>query len=87
MTTGLARTKRSLAIAIGLALPGLMAYARLQTPPSGRSPFRISVDVALVVLQSTMTDRQGKGEGKLSVRTRTGYIAGGNPQPGEQGGK
>ena len=28
-----------------------------------------------------------KGHGKLSVRTRTGYIAGGEPRPGEQGAK
>jgi VWFA-related protein len=26
-----------------------------------------------------------KAQGKLSVRTRTGYIAGGEPRPGEQG--
>lgn len=58
MTTGLARATRG-AIPIGLALLALMAYARYQTPPAGQTPFRISVDVALVVLQATVTDRRG----------------------------
>ncbi len=59
MTTGLARAKFGVAILIGLVLFGLMAYARFQTPPAGQNPFRISVDVALVVLHATVTDRQG----------------------------
>jgi len=59
MTTGLPRMKRSVAIATGLILLALMAYARCQTLPPGESPFRISVDVSLVVLQATVTDRQG----------------------------
>jgi VWFA-related protein len=60
MTTGLARAKHGFAIAIGLALPVLMADARYQAPPAGQSPFHISVDVALVVLHATVTDRQGR---------------------------
>jgi VWFA-related protein len=59
MATGLARMKRGVAFAIGLILLGLIAYARFQTPPAGPNSFRISVDVALVVLQATVTDRQG----------------------------
>ena len=49
MTTRMARMKRSVAIATGLVLLALMAYARCQTLPPGESPLRISVDVSLVV--------------------------------------
>jgi VWFA-related protein len=59
MTTGLVRATRGAAIPAGLALLGFMAYARYQVPPAGQNPFRISVDVALVVLQATVTDRRG----------------------------
>ena len=52
--------------AIGLAvllLIVLVGYAAYQAPPAGQGPdpgsFRISVDVALVVLHATVTDRQG----------------------------
>ena len=65
MTTGLARMKRSAAIATGLVLLALMAYARCQTLPPGESPLRISVDVSLVVLQATVTDRQGSAVANL----------------------
>jgi len=34
-------------------------YAGYQTPPAGQGSFQISVDVALVVLHATVTDRQG----------------------------
>jgi Ca-activated chloride channel homolog len=59
MTTGLAQATRGAAIPIGLAILALMAHARYQTPPAGQNPFRVSVDVALVVLHATVTDRHG----------------------------
>ena len=59
MTTRPASAKSGVAIAIGLALVVVTAYARFQAPAPGQNPFRISVDVALVVLQATVTDRQG----------------------------
>ena len=41
----------------------VVGHARYQAPPAGQDPdpgsYRISVDVALVVLQATVTDRQG----------------------------
>lgn len=57
MTTGLARANSSVTIAIGLALLVPAAYA--QAPAPSQDPFRISVDVPLVVLHATVTDRQG----------------------------
>jgi VWFA-related protein len=42
-----------------LPLIVLVGYAGYQAPPPGQNSFRISVDVALVVLQATVTDRQG----------------------------
>ena len=67
MGTGLSRTrKRGVAKAIGLAALLLLAaavYAGYQAAPAVQGPapgsFRISVDVRLVVLQATVTDRQG----------------------------
>jgi Ca-activated chloride channel family protein len=67
MRTGLSRTgKRGVAKAIGLAillLVVLVGYAGYQVPPATRgsdqASFRIAVDVALVVLHATVTDRQG----------------------------
>jgi len=58
--TGLARSKSGVAIAIGLAFLALIAYARYQAPAPSQDPFRISVDVPLVVLHATVTDRQGR---------------------------
>jgi VWFA-related protein len=55
----LARATRGGAIPIGLALLSLIAYAGYQVPPPGQSSYRITVDVALVVLQATVTDRRG----------------------------
>jgi len=53
-------------VAKALALPALFLIARMacagdQAPPARQDPgaFRISVDVALVVLHATVTDRQG----------------------------
>jgi Ca-activated chloride channel homolog len=61
MTMGLLRTiQRYVAKAIGLALPVLVGYAAYQAPPAGQDSFRVSVDVALVVLPATVTDRQGR---------------------------
>jgi VWFA-related protein len=64
MITGLARSKGRVAIAIGLAIGSaflaLTAHARYQAPAAGQNPFRISVDVPLVVLHATVTDRQGR---------------------------
>jgi VWFA-related protein len=67
MRTGLSRTgKRGVAKATGLAillLVVLVGYAGYQVPPaaqgSDQASFRIAVDVALVVLHATVTDRQG----------------------------
>jgi VWFA-related protein len=67
MKTGLSRTrKRYLSKAIRLAtllVLALIVYARYQAPPAVQVPatgaFRISVDVPLVVLHATVTDRQG----------------------------
>jgi VWFA-related protein len=60
MRTGLSRTiQLCVPIAIGLALLAGMGYAAYQNPPAGQGAFRISVDVPLVVLQATVTDRQG----------------------------
>jgi Ca-activated chloride channel homolog len=63
MRTGLSWPgNRSVAKTIGLApvlLIVLVVYAGYQTPPAGQSSFRISVDVALVVLHATVTDRLG----------------------------
>ncbi len=63
MRTGLSWPgMRSVAKAIGLAAVlsmVLVGYAGYQAPPAGQSSFRISVDVALVVLHATVTDRQG----------------------------
>jgi VWFA-related protein len=67
MRTGLARMgERGMAKAIPLPLfllIALVGYAGAQAPPPTQDPdsgpFRISVDVALVVLHATVTDRQG----------------------------
>jgi Ca-activated chloride channel family protein len=66
MRMGLSRTRQhGVAKAIGLAAFLLMvpSYAEYQAPPAGQGSdpgsFRISVDVALVVLHATVTDRQG----------------------------
>ena len=67
MSTGLSRTgKRGIARAISPAvlLPFVLAgYAGYQTQPPGQGPgpgsFQVSVDVALVVLHATVTDRHG----------------------------
>ncbi len=67
MRTTLSRTrKRCVAKAIGFAtllLMVLVSYAGYQAPPAGQGPdpgsFRISVDVALVVLHATVTNGQG----------------------------
>ena len=42
-----------------LLLTVLVCYATYQAPAAGQSSFRIAVDVALVVLPATVTDRQG----------------------------
>ena len=68
MTTRLARAKRGVAIPIGLALLVLIAYARYQTAPADQNPFRISVDVPLVVLHATVTNRQGSVVSTLGER-------------------
>ncbi len=51
------------AIALPILLPIFLAgHAASQTPPAAQDPdsgFRISVDVALVVMPATVTDRQG----------------------------
>jgi Ca-activated chloride channel homolog len=67
MRTGLPRTAPGVTRVIALAallLIVLVGYAAYQGPPAGQSPapgsFQISVDVALVVLQATVTDRQGR---------------------------
>jgi VWFA-related protein len=66
MKTRLSRPAACGAKAIGLAallFLVLVGYAAHQGPPAGQAPdagsFRISVDVALVVLHATVTDRQG----------------------------
>jgi Ca-activated chloride channel homolog len=67
MRTGLSRSgKRGWARAIAFAtllLTALVVYAGYQALPAGQGSdpgsFRISVDVALVVLHATVTDRQG----------------------------
>jgi Ca-activated chloride channel homolog len=67
MRKGLPRTgKRSVAKVIGLAtllIMVLASYAGYQAPSAGqssdKSSFQISIDVALVVLHATVTDRQG----------------------------
>jgi VWFA-related protein len=60
MTTGLSRTiQRCVPKAISLALLVLVSYAAYQTPPAGQAAFKVSVDVSLVVLPATVTDRQG----------------------------
>jgi Ca-activated chloride channel family protein len=54
--------KRRIAKAIGFAavlLTVLASSAEYQVAPAVQSSFRISVDVALVVLHATVTDRQG----------------------------
>ena len=67
MRKGLSRTgERGVAQAVALPVLLLMVlagYAAYQAPPAGQDrdseSFRISVDVALVVLPATVTDRQG----------------------------
>jgi VWFA-related protein len=72
-----------------IALPVLLlivlaARAGYPAPPAGKDQdpgaFRISVDVALVVLHATVTDRQGAGVSNLSERDFTVYEDG-VPQP------
>lgn len=58
----LSRTRKlGVARATGLALLLLVpeSHAGYQAPPADQGSFRISVDVALVVLHATVTDRQG----------------------------
>ena len=61
MRTGRSR-RRGVVKAIGLTtvlLVALRCYAVYQAPAAGQGSFRIAVDVALVVLPATVTDRQG----------------------------
>src|ERR1019366_3677607 len=55
-----------------LLLTVLLGYAGYQAPPARQDrdsgPFRISVDVALVVLHATVTDRQGGFVSNLGER-------------------
>ena len=67
-------TKRYISKAIRLAALFLMVlsvYAGYQAPTAVQDPaaasFRISVDVPLVVLHATVTDRQGSQIGRASV--------------------
>ena len=76
MKRGLSRAgERGVAKAIALPfllLTVLLGYAGYQAPPARQDrdsgPFRISVDVALVVLHATVTDRQGGFVSNLGER-------------------
>lgn len=81
MRTGRSRSAMSgAARAIGLAallLMVLVVYAGHQAAPAGQGPnpgsFRISVDVALVVLHATVTDRKGSVVTDLGERDFEAY--------------
>lgn len=69
--SGMSGVAKAMVLA-ALFLVVLAGHARDQTPPAGQGPgpgsYRFSVDVALVVLQATVSDRQGSVVSTLGER-------------------